>query len=287
MTSRTVTAMFNARAEAEHAAQQLASQLGVDRAMVRVSPETGATDMGHDPARPYQETGFFGSLKGLFLSEEDRFAYAEGMRRGGVLVSAQVDDSQVERAADILERAGAVDLDQQEASWRQSGWTGYDATAAQMSARAGEVESIPVIEERLIVGKREVNRGGVRVRSYVVERPVEAEVRLHEERVEVERHPVGRPLTDADRAAAFQERTIEATATGEEAVVAKEARVIEEVVVRKDVAERVETVRDTVRRTEVEVEDDTAAATRAASATTTSASPPGADTSGANPERKP
>ena len=129
MTTRTVTAMFSSRAEAERAAQQLASELGVNRAMVRVSPEAGSSDAGYDQAQPYQETGFFAALRNLFVPDEDRYAYAEGMRRGSVLVSAQVDERQVEQAADILEHAGALDLDQQEASWRQSGWSGYDASA--------------------------------------------------------------------------------------------------------------------------------------------------------------
>jgi uncharacterized protein (TIGR02271 family) len=310
MTTRTVTAMFNSRAEAERAAQQLATELSINRSMVRISPEAGATDTGVEDSRPYQETGFWASLKDLFLPEEDRHTYAEGLRRGGVLVSATVDESQVDRAADVLEGAGAVDLDQQEASWRQSGWSGYDATAGTaattatsattgtaatagtaVTAVAGtaalEGDSIPVIEERLVVGKREVDRGRVRVRSYVVERAVEEQVRLRDEHVAIERRPVDRPLTDAD-ADAFKERVIEATAVAEEAVVGKEARVVEEIAVHKDAADRTETVRDTLRRTEVEVEGDaagsgTAAAgaagtSRTGTATTgnkTGANPPG------------
>ena len=279
MTTRTLTAMFNSRAEAERAAQELVSQLGVDRAMVRTSPEAGVADTGYSQAQPYQETGFFASLKSLFVPDEDRYAYAEGMRRGGVLVSAQVDESHVDRAADILEHAGAVDFDQQQASWRQSGWTGYDASAhatttsgttgRTAAAATGRDEVIPVVEEQIVVGKREVDRGRVRVRSYIVERPVEAEVRLHEERVEVERRPVDRPLTDADRTAAFQERTIEATARGEEAVVGKQARVVEEIAVHKEASDRTETVRDTVRKTEVEVENNATAGRTAGTATTT------------------
>jgi len=116
-------------------------------------------------------------------------------------------------------------------------------------------EVIPVTEERLAVGKREVERGRVRVRSYVVETPVEETVKLRDETVHVERRPVNRDVTDIP-ADAFRERTIEVTETDEEAVVAKTARVVEEVVVRKDVTEEARTVRDTVRRTEVEIEDD-------------------------------
>jgi uncharacterized protein (TIGR02271 family) len=115
-------------------------------------------------------------------------------------------------------------------------------------------ESIPIVEERLRVGKRDTSMGRVRVRSYVVETPVEEQVTLRQEHVDVERRVVDRPVTDADRL--FQERTIEATESSEEAVIAKEARVTEEVVIRKEVDEHTETVRDTLRRTEVEVDRD-------------------------------
>ena len=127
------------------------------------------------------------------------------------------------------------------------------STARDIGATGSE-EVIPIIEERLRVGKRETAHGRVRIRSYVVETPVQEQVTLHEERVQVERHPVDRPVGAADDV--FRERTIEATETSEEALVSKEARVKEEVVVRKQAEERTETVRDTVRQTKVEVEDE-------------------------------
>jgi hypothetical protein len=87
----------------------------------------------------------------------------------------------------------------------------------------------------------------------VQERPVEESVRLREEKVSVERRPVDRPATEADLKAR-QDETIEMTETAEEAVVSTRARVVEEVVVRKDVDERTETVRDTVRRKDVDID---------------------------------
>jgi len=126
--------------------------------------------------------------------------------------------------------------------------------AAPLGGEQGE-QVIPIVEEKIAVGKRETGRGSVRVRSYVVETPVEEDVRLREERVHVERRPVDREI-GAD-AAAFQDRSVEMTESREEAVVQKTARVTEEVVVRKDVDERTEHVSDTVRKTEVEVDDQT------------------------------
>jgi len=127
----------------------------------------------------------------------------------------------------------------------------YDRTHTR-TLEAGQTVAIPVTEEQLQVGKREVQGGGVRVHTEVTERPVEEQVSLREEHVKVERRPVNRPATDADfdKAAA----TIEATEKREVAVAAKHARVTEEVVVGKEAAQRTETVRDTVRRTDVEVE---------------------------------
>lgn len=112
---------------------------------------------------------------------------------------------------------------------------------------------IPIYEEQLLVGKREVARGGARVRSYVVETPVHEQVRLREEHVEVERRPVNQPISAAD-GDVFRERSIEMTETAEEAVVSKSTRIVEEVGLRKDVGERTETVTDSVHHTEVEVE---------------------------------
>ena len=115
---------------------------------------------------------------------------------------------------------------------------------------------VQVAEEELQVGKRDVGRGSVRVRSYVTERPVEEQVELRQERVTIERRPVDRAVAPGD--AAFTERTIEAVERGEEAVVSKTARVTEEIGLRTDVEQETETVRDTLRKQEVEIEDDRA-----------------------------
>jgi hypothetical protein len=103
----------------------------------------------------------------------------------------------------------------------------------------------------------------VRIYSRVTEQPVEESVRLREEKVTVERRPVDRPATEADFAAAGKD-VIEMTEKAEEPVVTKRARVVEEVVVHKDVTEHTETVRGTERRTAVDVqrEPETATATR-------------------------
>lgn len=115
---------------------------------------------------------------------------------------------------------------------------------------------VPIVQEELHVGKREVERGGAQLKTRIEERPVEEQVKLREERTYVERRPVDRPATPADIDKSMQEGRIEVTERSEVPVVKKEARVVEEVVVGKETTERTEKIRDTVRRTDVEVQQD-------------------------------
>jgi uncharacterized protein (TIGR02271 family) len=268
MPQQTIIAHFDSRSDAEKAMDAL-TEAGIDRSGVRLLPETASPYQRTSGATSYDhrrdEGGFFGSLGDLFLPDEDRYAYAEGMSRGGVTLAVTADEAHAARVAEIVERYGAVDMDEREKTWRTEGWSGYGASstgrgaatadAARATGRESGDEVIPIVEEDVRIGKRVVNQGRVRIRSYVVETPVQEQVSLREEHVQVERRAADRPVGAGDDAL-FRERTIEATETAEEAVVAKEARVTEEVVVRKQAEERTQTVQDKVRRTEVEVEDD-------------------------------
>ena len=124
---------------------------------------------------------------------------------------------------------------------------------ARDDTRTGDTEEvIPLAEETLEVGKREVGRGSTRIRRYTVERPVEEQIRLRDETVSVSRRPVtGATDIGAD---AFRDREITVTESREEAVVGKTSRVVEEVVVQKGVREHTETIKDSVRREEVEID---------------------------------
>jgi stress response protein YsnF len=175
-------------------------------------------------------------VAGRGFGEEDVRAFEEAVRRGKALVAAQAPEEKLDRAAAIMDRYEAGGQEQER-------------------GRAAGEESVPVVEEELEVGKRKVVRGGVRVTSHVVERPVEEKVRLREEHVEAGRERVDRRLSPEEAEAAFKERTVEMTETAEEAEVAKEARVVEQVSLEKRAEEHEATVRDKVRRTEVEVEE--------------------------------
>ena len=221
--------------------------------------------------------GLTGALMGVGVPHEEAEYYNEGVRRGGTLLAVKAPDNQAQQVAEILGDDGAVDIDERADLYRQEGFiptqapvqtntTPVAAAAAPARTVQANVNTQPVTtnldregetklnvtEENLVVGKREVERGGVRVYQHVTETPVQEQVTLHEEHISVERNPVNRPVTAAD--AAFKEGSFELHEKAEEAVVGKEARVVEEVVIGKQATDRVETVSDTVRRTDVEVE---------------------------------
>ena len=241
--ARTIVAMFDSRTEAEQAAEMLADA-GFDRADFDIRSSETPT------ARTSQETSWW---EWLFGESDDRAYYNEGLERGAAFLRVTADDRRLERAQTLLESRGAEietepagETQAADPDLRQRGTGSEDVVA-------GREEVVPVVEERLKVGKRDVERGGVRVYSHMVERPVEEDIHLREERVHVERRPTDRPVTASDDV--FRDRTVELTESAEEAVVAKEARVVEEVVVGKEIDERVERVRDTVRKTEVDVQN--------------------------------
>jgi stress response protein YsnF len=244
--SRTVTSLYDTRAEAEAARQRLTSELDVAGARI-------LDQQSHASGEPD------GSLDRLTLSDDDRAAYQEALRRGGFLLSAEVRGHEdADRIIALLEESASVDLDRRQDEWRGEGWS-PDAGAAAAGQHVAE-ERVPIVEEQLVVGKREVERGSARVRSHVREVPVHEQVTLREEHVSVERHPVNQRLESDQLEASdmLRDRDVQVTAMAEEPVVSKEARVSEEVVVRKEVEERVEQVEGKVARTQVDVDEGSA-----------------------------
>ncbi len=293
----TLVAVFDNRSDAQKALEDLVAS-GFSRQLARLSEgdPTGQTDLQPSSAATSGDTGFGAGIKNFFSDifgtdrSTDAQMYSEAVTRGHYVLTVTADsEPEVERAADIVERYGPVDIDEHAQQWsagvpgqdsarmgagamqqssgmsqqsvqqdlqqevQQRQGTQYQGAQYQGSQQRADTQAIPVIQEELKVGKREVQRGGVRIYQRVVETPVNETVGLREEHVNVERHAVDRPVTPAD-VGAFQEGTIELRESAEEAVVEKTARVVEEVVVGKEVTQRQENISDTVRHTEIEIE---------------------------------
>lgn len=255
--AKTVVGLYEDRSIADRVVKDLESS-GFDRKSIQTTH--GSID----------QTSTLNSLQSAGVPREDAQFYVEGIRHGATLVTVDSPDRDAGQAASIMDRFDPIDMESRAGDWglnsSQSTQTQDRASSSfsgdrptRTTGTSGSLEdegevTLPVTEERMQVGKRREQTGGARIRTYVTETPVEQDVNLRRERVEVERNPVDRPATEADLNA-FQEGTLEVTESAERPVVSKEARVVEEVKVRKDVEEQSQTVRDTVRRTNVEAED--------------------------------
>jgi stress response protein YsnF len=249
---RTLTARFTSEEEAERALSAVSAQV----------PLRDSAVMSGGPAGSLM-------LDSLHLSPEERSACEQQLAKGGFLLVAQV--ASESRGEDVLRLLDALHRDDDKASAPAAAPAVPPAPAPQAPAAApapevappmqapvetDEEEHIPVVEEELRIGKREVVRGRSRVRTFLADVPVQEDVELTHEEAHVERRPVNRRLTDEEVAQGglLQERVVEITEMREEAVVTKEAYVREELVVTKSTHRRVERIEETVRRTEVETE---------------------------------
>lgn len=243
--TKIVVAVYEKAEQAEQTAQQLAN-LGIAQHEMSVlsgqggsSPAglLGDAQSGKDLVRKLVQSG---------IPQDQAELYTQGVEHGLSFVVARVENDRAEEAGEIMERQPLVDIEA-----RAEQWAGRREAAQEETAQA--------IEEELHVGKRQTRGGRVRLHTSVEELPVEERIRLREEEVHVERRAVDRPVSPEEAKKGFEERSVEISATVERPVVSKEARVVEEVAVGKTAQEREEVVRDTVRRSKIEIEDETRA----------------------------
>jgi stress response protein YsnF len=232
--SRTVTALYDTRAEAERALRALNNEVSLAHAEIYDRTPEGES-----------------ALRGVDLTPDERASCEQKMAAGGHMLLAQVRSGEDPNLiVDVLERVAN--------EGERMNFAGDDLASASASPASGVVaeERIPVVEEELRVGTREVVRGGARVRTRVEEVPVQQDIELIEEHARVERRPATRIVSEAELEAGglLRERVIEVAQMREEAVVTKQAFVREEVVVSKNVERRMERIEETVRRTEVDVD---------------------------------
>jgi uncharacterized protein (TIGR02271 family) len=266
-----VVAVFDTAEHAQNAVRALQGA-GFSAADISVVNNDTLDDRG---AKVATETGFWHRLFGSDVDLHEAKVYGHTVGKGGSVVTLRAPDNLVNKAVGLLHTHNPVDVNQRAASLgiiaaaaapaaAQAAAAGARAVSgpapsvaakppAAGPARTGsEDEVLRLAEETLNVGNRQVEAGMTRVRRFVTERPVETQVSLHEEHAEVARRAISDPnyIKDID----WSDRTIEVRETKEQAVVSKSARIAEEVVIQKKGSDRVETVKDTVRRQQAEVE---------------------------------
>ena len=268
MTDQTIAAVYDTPAHAELAVQDLL-QAGIPETAIHRHTQDGSyAGRASEPVTRTQtgteERGFWASLFGG-EPDHDTAVYDRSVATGGTAVTVRVAEEHAATVTRVLEMHAPIDIDERASSFgldpavvsRAQHNTVQPGMVQQGAMRAGgtqsrDGETMQLAEERLDIGKRVVNRGTTRVRRFVVETPVEEQVNLRSERVTVERRPVsgGAVVNNPD----FSDKTIELTEMSEEAVVSKVARVKEEIALRKEAADRTETVRETLRHEDVEIE---------------------------------
>lgn len=253
MEQQTVVAAFDRQGEAREAINALLND-GFPSDKVRFGSAEGTDSESRSDNRASEHQSLGQKIAHFFGLDNDEATatYSEVMRRGSAVVAVDVEsEDEAQRATNILRRFDPVDMDQRISEWKASGWQ-PQTMETNTAARTGEEATIPVVEEEMQVGTRVVQSGGVRIFSRTREVPIEQRVDLREERATITRRPTDRPVTDSDQP--FEEKSFEVLETREEPVVGKTARVVEEVVVGKETRRREENIRDSVRKTEVQVE---------------------------------
>jgi len=306
-----LVAVYPTLEEARRVSDRLLAE-GVNAADVRLTDAAMTSGTSDVPREPHREGGFFDWLFASDVPDYDRNRYSRYLNENRVAVSVRaVDQHWHDRILAIMEEFNPIDIDDDGHSvTHERAATGISASPATSAQTAGTTAStnvgttgtyhtasartelgatartdmqtrartdmsrereevIPVVKEELEVGKRATERR-YRVKTYVVEHPVEKQVTVRDERVEIEHRPISR--TGDLRMP--QEREIEVVERHEEPFAEKRVTGQEEIVVRKEVVERPETVRGTVRETKVDVEKEPAdTAARTTTDTTTDRTP--------------
>jgi stress response protein YsnF len=263
MHGHNLVAVFSSRSDADAARERLLTE-GVAQSDIRVSADHNTASTTTAP--PKHEGGFFDWLFGDVPADQQTW-YATNLREGRTAVSVYVRDRNYEHVRDVLEEFNPIDIDDNDVGTAQIGSRDAETFAEPIVGQA-RTESrprttddrdqvIPLAKEELDIGKRETERR-YKIRTYVVEKPVEEQVHLRDERVTIERRPVS---GDRSAAVGLQGREFEVIERHEEPVVAKKSGAAEEVLVHKEVTDRIETIRDKVRETKVDIDKGTASGT--------------------------
>ncbi len=262
----TYIALFHHRDHAASAIRDL-EKSGFTREALTVIG--GGNGTGYSDANGAFGDGYgYGVQSGLAeigVPEADRKHLQDGLAQGGTILVLKGAGERAAEIEKIFHEHATKKID--ETTAERAPYVAPIAAAAAATTATADPSMISVVQEDLVVGKREVDRGGVRIFRRVVEEPVSESINLREEHVVIDRRPVDRAVTEADLLAGDQ--TIELKEMAEVAVVEKTSRVVEEVRLGKEATNRTETIQDTVRHTEIDVEQVAANATNVANPTKT------------------
>lgn len=214
-----------------------------------------------------KSAGLWQRIFGRDVLQHEAAVYNQAVERGGAVVSVRVPEYEVAHATGILDLHHPIDVRDRALTTGLVPATRVESAVAATAAlplptrqqtavtpKLAEAyeQVLRLAEEQLQVGKRMIETGKTRVRRFVTERDVSADVTLHEEHAEVVRRAVADPkyLGQVD----WADKEIEIVETAEQALVSKTAKVVEEVGLKKIGSDHVQTLHEKVRRQQVEVE---------------------------------
>lgn len=263
MRYETIAAAYDSRAHAQAAIDAL-KMAGFHGADISILDKQLATN---DAIWTGKGVGLWQRIFGRDVRQHEAAVYNQAVEGGGAVVSVRVPESEVAHATGILDLHHPIDVRDRALTTGVVPAERVEATVASSAASPPPVRQVIAVtpkfaeaheqvlrlaEEQLQVGKRMLETGKTRVRRYVTERDVSADVTLHEEHAEVVRRAVTDPkyLGTVD----WADKEIEVVETAEQALVNKTAKVVEEIGLNKVGSDHVQTLHEKVRRQQVEVE---------------------------------
>jgi uncharacterized protein (TIGR02271 family) len=266
MAQEKIVTLFDSAIQAEAAKRNLVKAGFSDRDISLISGERLQQE-----GQSIRHPSLWQRLFGHDVDKDEADVYTRAMDKGGVVLTIRTEEEKLARAMTILHSHDAVDVPSRMQSSVGNGTTapGINPTAGKqfagetndrpaeplrtsLTGDESEADILRLAEEQVEVGKRLVSEGSTRVRRYTVTDTVSEDISLHEQHADIFRRSVNEPALAGE--VDWSEKTVEVAETHEQPVINKTTHVKEEVVVRTDGSDRTETINDTVRRQEVDID---------------------------------
>lgn len=266
MAQEKIVTLFDSAIQAEAAKRNLVKAGFSDRDISLISGERLQQE-----GQSIRHPSLWQRLFGHDVDKDEADVYTRAMDKGGVVLTIRTEEEKLARAMTILHSHDSVDVPSRMQSSVGNGTTapGINPTAGKqfagetndrpaeplrtsLTGDESEADILRLAEEQVEVGKRLVSEGSTRVRRYTVTDTVSEDISLHEQHADIFRRSVNEPALAGE--VDWSEKTVEVAETHEQPVINKTTHVKEEVVVRTDGSDRTETINDTVRRQEVDID---------------------------------